>query len=98
MAIWASIGGGGDGRVADPFDDPAELVDPGALGRDPLVDGLGRLAAALALEEVEAELLEIAGEAGGEQPLPLVAAPGSGWRRPAPSRGRAPRRAGCRRG
>ena len=44
--------GGGDRRVADPFDDPAELVDPGALGGDPLVDGLGRLHPALAMEEV----------------------------------------------
>ena len=66
-------GGGGDRRVADAFDDPAELLHPGALRGDPLVDRLGRLAPALPVEEVEAELLEVAGEAGGQQPLPLVA-------------------------
>ena len=45
----------------------------GPCAVDPDIDRRERVVALAALEEIEPQLLEIAGEAGGEQPLPLVA-------------------------
>src|SRR5207253_1517496 len=69
-------GGGGSGAV----DQAAELLDSWALAGDPLLDGGLGIALAAPLDEVEAELLEVAGQAGGEQPLPLVAGREAGRR------------------
>ena len=59
--------------AARASDQPAELVDARLVLDDPMLDsGVDRLAPAAA-EEIDAELLEIAGEACGQQPLPLIA-------------------------
>src|SRR5690349_14477528 len=59
--------------AARAADQPAELVDARLVLDHPMLDsGVDRLAAAAA-EEVDAELLEIAGEARGQKPLPLIA-------------------------
>ena len=50
-----------------------ELRDSGPLTGDPLLDCNIRLAGATVSQEVDAELFEIACQAGGEQPLPLIA-------------------------
>ena len=57
-----------------------ELVDPRLLRLQPGFDRLQRIDPALAGEEVEPELLEIARQPGGQQPVPRVG-------RPEPERG-----------
>src|SRR6476661_8921829 len=53
-------------------DEQSELVDPVLMPGDPFVDLRVELRSAQARQELDAQLLEVAGEAGGEQPLPLV--------------------------
>src|SRR6185369_9568050 len=54
-------------------DELAELGDPRLLLGDPLVHGLVGLFAGGAREEFDAQLLEVTGKSGDQQPLPLVA-------------------------
>jgi hypothetical protein len=61
-----------DARGTSAVHRAAELVDPGPLRGDPAVHLRLWIGAAAALEEFEPELLEIPGEACGQQPFPLV--------------------------
>ena len=50
----------------------AELLDARRLIGDPRLDRRGGIAAAALIDEIEPQLLEIARQAGGQQPFPLV--------------------------
>src|SRR5205085_288230 len=56
-------------RSADEF---AELIDALTMVGDPLLDAVINVGAAATPEKFNSKLLEVAREAGGEQPLPLV--------------------------
>src|SRR6185312_3883697 len=49
-----------------------ELVDPVAMPGDPFLNSVIDVRAAAARQEFDPQLLEIAGETGREQPLPLI--------------------------
>ena len=53
-------------------DQLAELLDARPLPLDPVVDRAVELGAAAARQEIDPKLFEVAREAGGQQPLPLI--------------------------
>ena len=58
--------------AAGTADELAELGDAVTMLADPPFDAVVDVPAAAAAEELDAQLLEVAGKAGSQQPLPLV--------------------------
>ena len=72
LAICASIGALTRARDPRAADQLAELCDARGIALDPALDRRVGILVAAAREEIDPQLLEVAGQAGGQQPLPLV--------------------------
>ena len=64
---------GSCGNQLGTVDQCLELGDPLRIALDPALDAFVGILAARSVEEVNSKLLEVADQAGGKQPLPIVA-------------------------